>query len=1628
MPDDSPGLTDDEVKRFQELGTKATVGLTDQEVSEFQSFGDRLTGKTTQATQPTPTTNAYEQRNTASPYTPPRRFPEKGIGVGTGVRGVKFQDAPKREGTLADYFDPNVEIPNRMDEMIQGGFKTMEQGAEQAYKGQRSGSLMDQVVGTTNAAGGFLTAAAAPIVGPLQNVAEGLTGGKLPAWSESPDENNDLGQDINHRVRQILGTPLTSPGDAIEGLKGLGLSEDKAIALVTAAGLLGGKAMSGAESGVGAIKKGVSGAIEQARVNRVPLETPKLPGIDVLNSAERGLVTPGSVNQVAGRLGAVDQPVGRTAPTLFRSPIDRSTPRPTASLTEISVADPSVNTGGQFVPRFSATTLEGAAERLGVIAGPDGVIGFGRSGGSRLAPGENAVIPASGPQGGVLKVSNTGIYEQTPDGRVYSRTLDDVAPGFRNNNPNPVGTPGGPETVYDVGDPQASVRFFDSTDRTVAGGNIPSRPLIGPTETPRPYGYDLARSRPAFQAEASPISEQGANTGVSARVEPGLAANLTPAELARLEQGMLSPGELQRLQQSRAASRGEGLGTNLSPGERASFERNVLSPGEQQRLQEARASQGRVTTRTPEARTGTEYNPNALVDINDSVRPTAAYAEPNVYNQTEVGFRTRPVDPIDLNRSVLETGEGGTTQAVPPRQPNLTSNKTGRTSIETLSQRPGSVVPPGPDTGPTLRRPDVSGTQDFAPGTTARLVDRGQGGAVRPNAATSAGETPAPPTSASGAFPEPDRPGGRVGGQNAAEGSVGPSAGSEPAAGFTRLYKGESPQDVVDRRRLAGQTEDSWFTDKREIADAYASPAFNGNGVVSYIDIPTSELNKFRASTLGIEAGNPTNSFVLPDELARTRQDVRLASSGKSNAGSGSPGIELLEVDPTVPIASGGRFDRYQESFRDQFGPEGQVISDSLGKVQARSREFTGRALTKLDDAFGKLSFGQRSEASTNLRQWVENKRPTPAWAAELVQEARNATKQNALNANEANLMIQDNVSGWRQMDATLEDIFSHKIKPEIRDALRAENHPSNKGPTPLTDRWMQENPGKPNPFTPKAPGTEPRLKSANGMYGEAEQARVYNIPEEFMPDDSYQTLRHHIMRTSVAAAENEVFRQTQTNAKTGFSTKTGGDLQRLYDQIEMRQGSEAARKAQNRVDRILGRRAGDSLSGKSERMTKVTNFVERTLGKSAASLVPEGSKTVNRLNAIAVTGGKLAGSIIQPIQQTSQMVNNFIAGGKSPLVQGLKEVARLGRKEAIDISRKRGDILPDSYRQSLDLGDDSGGSLPTRVARAGVDITQIPQSYLDTTFRAVASHGADVHLKQITDSLKAGGRKAAWAHREMIRLDIPADYRASLSRGIVPPEVTNYVRQRWTASVNIEAGVTEFPRIYREGATSPAAAPLRSLKSFQISQGRWFAENVVKEAMHGNMKPALRWAVASTVLGEIMGEVRAKTGGPIKGRKDLEEIASDLSRGEFGSFGRRFGQDLMMGGAPGFVGPIAAYAMDTEQPDEAIVQLIAPVLASDAYQVAKGVRQGVKTNTIQETMVNGAMKGRLVTPKIGTPQDRTDAMAKSLGQALMKILPQVRKNMDTYRRYFEDGYATRKDLEKQGIRYTKPLVGIDVR
>ncbi len=130
--------------------------------------------------------------------------------------------------------------------------------------------------------------------------------------------------------------------------------------------------------------------------------------------------------------------------------------------------------------------------------------------------------------------------------------------------------------------------------------------------------------------------------------------------------------------------------------------------------------------------------------------------------------------------------------------------------------------------------------------------------------------------------------------------------GVEPPVpeGFTRLYRGEtsprppafSEAGKIDRETFEPEKfKGQWFTGDRSVAERYLKASHDPNGTLKYVDVPTDQLESFRASNTP-EAKkhslSPSTEFLVPESVPRSNM-----------AGPGSPSItQGPDVAPTAPI------------------------------------------------------------------------------------------------------------------------------------------------------------------------------------------------------------------------------------------------------------------------------------------------------------------------------------------------------------------------------------------------------------------------------------------------------------------------------------------------------------------------------------------------------------------------------------------------------------------------------------------------------------------------------------------------------------------------------------------------------
>lgn len=140
-----------------------------------------------------------------------------------------------------------------------------------------------------------------------------------------------------------------------------------------------------------------------------------------------------------------------------------------------------------------------------------------------------------------------------------------------------------------------------------------------------------------------------------------------------------------------------------------------------------------------------------------------------------------------------------------------------------------------------------------------------------------------------------------VGASKLAAGDV--TAKDGPGKGMTRLYRGETAggdgplPDWVKTQPKYQATKDAtgrWFYDTHEKAQSFANDF--GNGKVSYVDVPTEDVEKYRASNQPDIAGHAaegraSEEFFVPKEIA----DARTATEGVAPAKQAAETLESLD-------------------------------------------------------------------------------------------------------------------------------------------------------------------------------------------------------------------------------------------------------------------------------------------------------------------------------------------------------------------------------------------------------------------------------------------------------------------------------------------------------------------------------------------------------------------------------------------------------------------------------------------------------------------------------------------------------------------------------------------------------------
>jgi len=166
-----------------------------------------------------------------------------------------------------------------------------------------------------------------------------------------------------------------------------------------------------------------------------------------------------------------------------------------------------------------------------------------------------------------------------------------------------------------------------------------------------------------------------------------------------------------------------------------------------------------------------------------------------------------------------------------------------------------------------------------------------------------------------------------------------------PAPGMTRLYRGEVDPEYVKtlppiaswisesdqykaQQALAGR----WFVEDPELADWYVKEA-GDHGIKTYVDVPTSELEKYRVSnqdkSLGLRSKDARNEFLIPSDIAQTR-NILFQQNGDQILGLTKVSRELNAV--MVGLFSGSNIDTALEEIAHAVSAILQMPKDILGK------------------------------------------------------------------------------------------------------------------------------------------------------------------------------------------------------------------------------------------------------------------------------------------------------------------------------------------------------------------------------------------------------------------------------------------------------------------------------------------------------------------------------------------------------------------------------------------------------------------------------------------------------------------------------------------------------------------------
>lgn len=178
------------------------------------------------------------------------------------------------------------------------------------------------------------------------------------------------------------------------------------------------------------------------------------------------------------------------------------------------------------------------------------------------------------------------------------------------------------------------------------------------------------------------------------------------------------------------------------------------------------------------------------------------------------------------------------------------------------------------------------------------------------------------------------------------EGNIGSTADIIPK-GYTRLYRGEtsSPSDsplpdwLRDSPEMKNRPKGSFFSATIEEAKYYDKKFGDGTGRITYVDIPTSDLEKYRASNNeGGQFSAPGLSeieFFLPEELSNTRKSINEKSFLQTSNSKQDQIWDRIKATPDIKTADGYELD----------GKKIKRVSDITKEWYAR--KFKDNALSK---------------------------------------------------------------------------------------------------------------------------------------------------------------------------------------------------------------------------------------------------------------------------------------------------------------------------------------------------------------------------------------------------------------------------------------------------------------------------------------------------------------------------------------------------------------------------------------------------------------------------------------------------------------------------------------------------------